>query len=267
MATKIEDAMKVKRDRSPAYPFIALDVALDRLRALEAKFGRHPAPLSKAGLAWDLKPESSQAAQTLSALKYYGLVEYVGTTQDRAAAVTEEARNYLRAQQTSVKEGMLKAFALKPKAMQIYWTKWGADLPIDEMCLDDMVLKDGFTATAAKAFLRVYDDTIVFSGLQSGNKTEFAPDVPNDLAEDTGIPAIGVNMNTQKHDDGLVKSPLAGATQVRQGTKQENCVLIHGTALLQWPEVMTEEDFEDFNDWVQLVLRKIKRSIIKTPVQ
>ena len=72
--------IKSKRDRSPAFPAIPLGDAVDKLAAFEKKFGRHPAPYDKAGMAWGLK----QAGDYVAALRYYGFVEYAGTsTRDR----------------------------------------------------------------------------------------------------------------------------------------------------------------------------------------
>ena len=161
---------KSPRDRSPAYPSISLKTAIDRLVAFDAKFGRHPAPILKSGLAWGMKEKSSQAAQVLAALKYFGLLEYKGASDDRVAMLTDDGRNFLRAQQADVKAAILKACALRPKAISAYWQRWGADRPIDPICLDQLVLKDGFTQSAAQTFLRVYDDTVAFAKLGADDK-------------------------------------------------------------------------------------------------
>jgi len=157
--------VKAPKDRSPSYPFISLQVAVDRLIALDAMFGRHPAPASKVGLAWKMKPGSSQAAQTLAALKSFGFVDYTGASEDRAAVISEDGRTFLRAQQDSVKREVLMRAALKPKAIEKYWHLWGADRPPSAVCLDALVLKGGFTQSAADTFLRVYDATIAYAGL------------------------------------------------------------------------------------------------------
>lgn len=33
--------------------------------------------------------------------------------------------------------------------------------------------------------------------------------------------------------------------------------------ILRWPASMTQEEFEEFNDWITLLQRKLKRSIEK----
>src|SRR6266404_1427193 len=102
---------KGTRDRSPSFPFIPLQTAVERLEAFDKYFGRHPAPPSKAGLAWGMKEKSSQGDQTLAALKSFGLIKYDGMGASRHVLLTDEGRNYLRAQQDQVKKEILRACA------------------------------------------------------------------------------------------------------------------------------------------------------------
>src|SRR5260370_31765859 len=97
MAKAAETKPEAKaRDRSPSFPFISLKMAIDRLVAFEAYFKRHPGPLDKAGLAWEMKPKSSQAFSTLAALKSFGLIDYQAAGSGRVAALTADGRTYLR---------------------------------------------------------------------------------------------------------------------------------------------------------------------------
>lgn len=169
-ATQAGQTAKPKRDRSPSFPFIALHPAINRLVAFEDHFKRHPAPAKHSGKAWGMKGWTSQAQQTLAALKAFGLVEYQGSGDALEASVSEEGRTYLRAQQDSIKREVLKRVALKPKNLAKYFAMWGSDRPPDEVCLDQLVLKGGFTEPAAKLFLQVYDATISYAGLAESDK-------------------------------------------------------------------------------------------------
>lgn len=172
-------AVKAKRDRSPAFPFIPLQTAIKRLASFEDYFRRHPAPAKKVGLAWGMKGYTSQAQQTMAALKYFGLVEYQGSGENLTASISEDARTYLRAQQDSIKKEVLKRVALKPKNIAKYFALWGADRPPDPVCLDQLILKDAFTEASAKTFLSVYDDTIAFAGLRDSDKK--GEDLPGEV--------------------------------------------------------------------------------------
>lgn len=160
---------KPKKDRSPSFPFIALPDAIKRLQAFDQTFGRHPAPGVKVGLAWGMKDRSSQAYQILAALKAFGLVKYEGSGPQLKAILTDDARTYLRAQQDSIKNEVVKRLALKPAQFQKFWNIWGADRPPDPVCLDQLVLQHAFTDSAANNFLKVYDTTIAFAGLSDSD--------------------------------------------------------------------------------------------------
>lgn len=169
--TKPEAKPEAKaRDRSPSYPSVSLQTAIDRLTAFETYFKRHPGPMNKAGLAWDMKASSSQAYSTLAAMKSYGLIDYQGAGTGRVAVLSEDGRKYLRAHQESVKREVLKRAALRPKYIAKYFAEWGADRPPDPVCLDELIQNAGFSDNGAPIFLKVYDATIAFAGLTDSDK-------------------------------------------------------------------------------------------------
>lgn len=162
----VSELDRPQKDRSPSFPFIPLQTAVERLAAYEQTFGRHDTPANKVGRAWKMKDGSSQAFQTLAALKAFGFIDYRGSGPARATFLTEEARKYLRAHQESIKRDVLAQAALKPKIIERFWREWGADRPIDDACIDELHFKHGFTQSAAETFLRVYDATVSYAGLQ-----------------------------------------------------------------------------------------------------
>ncbi len=178
------------RDRSPSFPFISLKSAIARLTEFEQKFGRQDAPADRAYLAWGYKGDTSQAAQTLAALKSFGLVNYKGIGPKRLVAISDDARTYLRAQQESIRNALLKQFALKPKWIAYFWPTWGQSRGPDEVCLDALVLTHKFNDNSARKFLSVYDDTIAYAGLSESDKNETEPEADHGLAEDRQDPVV-----------------------------------------------------------------------------
>jgi hypothetical protein len=179
---------KRPRDRSPSFPFIPLQSALERLVTFEKYFGRHAAPAAKAGLAWGLKEKSSQADQIAAALRSFGLVQYRRNGTEREVILTEEARTFLRAQQESVKKQVIKQSALRPKIIRQFWATWGADRPPEAVCLDELTMKNGFSDVGAKAFLTVYDATIAFAGLSASDKIGLTDDANEEEDEESDPP-------------------------------------------------------------------------------
>jgi hypothetical protein len=181
-------APKSKRERSPSFPFIPLAGAIKRLIEFENYFKRHPAPAKHSGKAWGMKGWTSQAQQTLAALKSFGLVDYQGSGDTLEAVISDDGRTYLRAQQDTIKREVLKRAALKPKTLAKYFSVWGTDRPPEDMCLDQLVLKGGFTDAAAKLFLSVYDATIDYAGLTDSDKSSADDGAADEEADASSLP-------------------------------------------------------------------------------
>lgn len=217
--TDTAQAAKPPKDRSPSFPFIPLQTAVERLVAFEQTFGRHETPANKVGRAWKMKDGSSQAFQTLAALKSFGLLDYKGVGPARPMFITEDGRMYLRAQQETIKRDVLRRAALKPKLIEKFWHIWGADRPIDDICLDDLHFKHNFTQSAAETFLRVYDATISYAGLSdsdsvsAGDEDDFDDIAPAEI--DVGD-LVQIEINGQP----ATASPVrVRAVQIHNGQK------------------------------------------------
>jgi hypothetical protein len=175
-----------QKDRSPSYPNIPLETALERLIAFEAHFKRSAARPDKVGGAWDIKAKA-YTDRTVAALRYFGLLNYERGGNGRQVVISEEGRKYLRAQQDETKREIVKAAALRPKQIAKFWSEWGPDRPADAACLDELVLKNGFSEAGARDFLKVYDATISFAKLSDCDK--IAAVDPASGADDENPPA------------------------------------------------------------------------------
>lgn len=158
-----------QRDRSPAYPFVPLEIALARLADFDAHFKRSPARREKVGEAWGVKAKA-YADRTLAALGYFGLLEFKKAEEGSYVVISEEGRKYLRAQQEQTKQEVVKAAALRPKQIAKFWSEWGADRPAEAACIDELTIKNGFSVGGARGFLKVYDATISFAKLSGSDK-------------------------------------------------------------------------------------------------
>jgi len=243
------DEQTAPKERSPSYPFIPLDTALQRLAAFEQTFGRHPTPAAKSGLAWGMKEKSSQAAQVLAALKAFDLVRYEGGGEGRLVHLTDEARTYLRAQQDSVKKQVVRDLALRPKLLHQFWKIWGQKRPIDAVCLDALILNHRFTDSAARNFLKVYDATIAFAGLSDS-------DTVTKLADEVEADAPGVS-NVKVGD--LVQIEIAGALQLPEPKRVRAIQEYEGQ---DWVFIDGSETGFEMN---QVVLQDSAPSIAKQP--
>ena len=207
---------KPKRERSPSFPFIPLQTAIARLAAFDRYSNRHPVPAKHSGAAWGMKGYTSQAQQTLAALKSFGLIEYQGTKESLTASITEEARTYLRAQQQSIKQEVLKRVALKPKELAKYFGLWGVKRPPDPVCLDLLVFEGGYTADGARSFLIVYDNTLAFAGISDSEKV-----------------AVDQEHDGSETDDEILEPDVEDIPDARARTKAKRTILTEGERILQ----------------------------------
>ena len=68
-----------------------------------------------------------------------------------------------------------------PKAIADHWETWGAVRPPDPVCLDQLILDEGYTDSAAKTFLEVYDETVAFAGLSDSDTLDGVTEEPEKM--------------------------------------------------------------------------------------
>jgi hypothetical protein len=240
-----QDIAVAQRDRSPAFPSIPLEAALKRLAEFEAHFKRSAARPQSMGDAWGIKA-AAYASRVAAALRYFGLLDYQGVGKDRRVVVSEEGRKYLRAQQEETRREVIKGAALRPKQIAEFWAEWGADRPADAACLDELTLKKGFSDAGAREFLKVYDETISFAGLSDSDKIS-----------QIGEPAEDKEMEVRPE-------PTRKPIPPRPDTERAEFPLPEGVVRLEFPASLSTASYEDFEAWMELVLRRAKRSIQDT---
>ncbi|WP_426314514.1 hypothetical protein ACN9MF_28240 [Methylobacterium fujisawaense] len=161
-----QDAKRRHQGRSPPFPFIPLERALQRMREFADYSKGHPVRmLSAVAGAWKYNPKSSGGIQTVAALKGFGLIIDSGSGDERKIQISELGRRLLRSPPPQVRQNMVKEAALKPKLISEYWSQWGANRPPDDECLWTLKDERGFTDEAAAKFVSVYDATLAFAGL------------------------------------------------------------------------------------------------------
>jgi hypothetical protein len=236
-----------QRDRSPAFPVIALEPALGKMAEFEAHFKRTAARPEKVGEAWGIKTKA-YADRIAAALRYFGLLEYQGSGKDRNVVVSDTSRKYLRAHQEELKREIIKAAALRPKQIAKHWSDWGKDRPADPACLD-LLMGEGFSDGGARDFLKVYDATITYAKLSDSDKA------PADGQQDDDEPEAAV---TPEIRHAPPKSPPPPQV-AKLGHQNAAFPLPEGDVSLSFPAEMSVASAKMMASFVKLLLEQAER--------
>ena len=291
--------IKKPRDRSPAYPALSLKEAIEKLASYDSYFKRHPAPNDKAGLAWGYKEKSSQAYSALAAMKAFGLIEYgedrtSTLTEDGRIYLRAQQDSVKKAilQKCALQPKSIAAYWSKWGA-----DRPRDPIALDELVMKGSFAESGaplflkvYDETIAYAGLSNSDklmdngeikgDSTFPLGISVGDNvkwecggviqfdsrrvTEIAKTKDYVFVEgsSTGIPIQEVTIVETNKD---AKAPPIVVTPpirpAQPGARQDVFSLEEGQVILQWPAQLSAESYEDFESWIQLQLRKIKRSI------
>lgn len=244
--TEVKETATQQRDRSPAFPVVALETALQRLVDFEAHFKRSPAPPEKIGAAWKITTKA-YADRIAAAMRYFGLLEYQGSGKDRSVIVSEEGRNYLKAQQETTKQEIIKRAALRPKQIATFWNLWGKDRPADAACIDELVRKHSFSVAGARDFLKVYDATISFANLSDSDKASPIEGESEEESEQSG-------MTPQIHTPSKPAPGTVPPLTKKLGHQHAAFPLPEGDVSLSFPAEMSAASAETMAAFVKLAV-------------
>jgi len=174
---------KLTQGRSPAYPYIPLGKAMDRLqRVVDAGVGRNAYPPETFYQLWGIGAASSGSRQTMAALNHFGLVDYVGRGDDRKVKLSDLALKIAldRVPESTERALALQVAALTPPIHADLYQRYGHMLPADVVLLTYLTRDRGYNATAAKSLIDEYRDTLAFASLDKpqseADSTEVLPD-------------------------------------------------------------------------------------------
>jgi len=163
------------KTRSPNFPFIPLEKALERARAVWDKEGRHEAAPETIVGHWGYSPKSSGGRQTIGALRHFGLLEGKG---DRLR-LTELAQSILFSEEGSEQWlRRVREAALNPAIHKEIWTKYDGELPSDQNLRYYLVIEREFAEVGAAELIRELRSTLKFARLADGNDN-LPPELPD----------------------------------------------------------------------------------------
>jgi hypothetical protein len=167
---------KRARHRSPNYPVIGLEKALERAKTIKEKALRHFISVKSAHEAWDYK--SGVGDQVVAALKAFGLIEVQGAKDKRQLRLTESAWRILG--NAPDKAEQIEKAALNPEIHKEIWDKYEGPPPSDAVLRDYLLWEreHKFNESTVEGFIAQFRGTIAFAGFDLSDKLS-SDDVSN----------------------------------------------------------------------------------------
>lgn len=251
-------AIKQKRVRSPNYPAISLKEGIKRAKEFWDKEKRNAAPVRVAASIWGYQPKSSGGLTTIAAMISYGLMQDEGAKESRRIKLTETAQRIILETRESPSERdiLIREAALKPRIYSQVLASFPDSQPSDDTLRHYLIFDLKFNDEAVSSFIRDFRETVEYAKLYD------SVNISEDEGDKTEVD--GDRNKLLNPISRLVEAPnRPKKPEVKPGMKQEVFTLSEGDVVLQWPDRLSLESLEDFEDWWKIMLRKVKRAAAK----
>ena len=155
------------RVRSPSFPFVGLEKAIDRAREFYDSERMSRVNISVALQKWSYNEKSSAGKQTLAALVAFGLMDNEGRKERRSVALTEVAKVILVGSRDSSRQEKIRECALKPNIHKTLWEYFDGKFPSDHTLRDYLLLQHEppFNDNSVDQFISQFRATLEFARL------------------------------------------------------------------------------------------------------
>lgn len=246
--------------RGPAYPFVDLEQAVEFAGKMYQYAKRSPVQANSViENAWGYSSTSSGSKKTLAALKYFGLIEEMPGNEGRLIKLSDRAYRILVDDPASPERRQaLQESVLSPKAYLLCWNRWGAEMP--PSMRSTLIFNEGFIESTVDGFIADYKKSIEFAALLP-DESVAKEDLPRPRESPVGM---------RSHFDSPLPSPqnsTGGLPMESPSDEYRSDVfsLSEGTVALRWPKQISAESFQDLSDWLDLLKRKIERTVSQKP--
>jgi hypothetical protein len=179
------DSTKTKaRTRSPAYPSLDLESAIERAQIIYQKEGRNAAHVEVLVEHWGYERGSSNGMRAIAALLQFGLLEDEGKKEERKAKLTRLALDILvPSDDPSHRQQAIREAAILPPLHKELWDKYAENLPSDANLRRYLLLERDFNEKAVDPFVRQFRTTLAYADLPSSDTI----DDNNEPSKDTPV--------------------------------------------------------------------------------
>jgi hypothetical protein len=286
MPDQAESKSKRSVHRSPGYPMFSLRDAIEKTKVIYANEKRsYTTPDVVAKHLGFSQSIGGPGGRSISALRQYGLLDEV----DGKCRLSDSGYTLVQYPADSAERiQAIKAAIRKPTLFNELLDEYKDGLPSEET-LRSNLLKRGFNPAVIPDVIGVFRDTIA---LDSSQNVEYSPIQVGDYVqwESQGAEQFDKPKRISKlSDDGKFAfvdgshtgMPIEQLTKhsappeerenggkfnrvpPKPGMNSDVFTLKEGDVVLQWPSAMSSESYQDFKDWIELMTRKARRSVVE----
>lgn len=248
---------KKMRFKSPPFPYVDLETAIDRAKQVPDLLKGFAVPSASIAKAWGYSEKSSSTQKVLAALSQFGLVDDEGNGDTKRFRLSEIGLKILLDPRpdSESKSTALRRAALTPKVFSELWDQFDS-VDVDENTLVyELTLgrkqsgKAPYSDSAAAEVVSRYQSSLNFAGF-SDNVQETL-DHSHHESDDKLL--VG-NLSNRS-----VSPKTALAEPAQQQIFEEKKAFDEGEATLIWPRSLSVESVEDMEYWLDGVIRQMKR--------
>jgi len=171
---------KAPRFKSPPYPYLDLEAAIERARELATVAKGFAVPVPTIAKAWKFSEKSSSTVKVLGALNQFGLIQDEGPAGAKSYKLSDLAEAIITDNRPESKDRdeAIKAAALQPKVFQELWERFHK-AEVDQTTLEyeltrnrKLLGKAPFGEAAAKDVAVKYRASLLFAGLDQEDCTD-----------------------------------------------------------------------------------------------
>ncbi|MEM7216686.1 MAG: hypothetical protein AAF423_14200 [Pseudomonadota bacterium] len=234
--------------RSPSYPSIPLKGAIERVGILFEKERFNPISREAAAKLFGYSGLTGGSNTLLADLAAYGLIERVGKGEIR---VSQRVAQIIHPHDDAEYSGALASAAQNPKLFSTLRERFPDHLPSDDN-LEGVLVRMGFSAKGTRPARKAFLET--FRYLQEESVNESHGDAPISVVESSHQPET-----RPRHQESFAGRQRR---EVRPGMKEDVYTLPEGDVVLQWPEQLSQESYDQIEMWSKLMLRKIAGRVV-----
>jgi hypothetical protein len=251
--------------RSPSYPGINLEEALERAQTLYQHERRNAAPVDAVLAHWGYRPGTGVGRIALAALKKFGLIEDEGSSDRRLVKLSDLALRILLDDREDPSERLvaIQEAAMLPPIHSELRQKFPDGPPSDATLRHYLLFERRFTESGAQDLIREYKETLSFASLD-GTATipSYEMATPRPQTAQLASASAPFTPRSMSAQAGAPDLRGAGIGHTASASNQTLTVPIGGGrfAFLSMPYPMTESDWTQF----EAVLAAMKPGIVET---